>query len=354
MNKFKLSGKIFDQNSLPYIIAEIGVNHNGSVDKAKQLIKLAQESGADGVKFQTYKAEKIASKNSPSYWDLNMEPCKNQYELFKKFDGFTEKDYEECYKYSKSLNIDFLSTPFDIEAVEFLDKFVPFHKIASADITNVPLLRKIASKKKPVILSTGASNLQEIEFAVNEIYNAGCKEVILLHCILNYPTEFVNANLNMIQSLQRSFPDMHIGISDHTLADKDMLSLTTAYIMGARVIEKHFTDDKSIKGGDHFHSMDGDDLIKLNCSIKFVNKLFGGDVKVPLKSEKKSRENARRSIVVNKDIIKGGVFSENNLTCKRPGTGISAIYWDKVIGSKAKKNLKSDHILKLADFENES
>ena len=269
MTSIKLSNKIYNNKSLPYIIAEIGVNHNGSLDKAKLLIKSAKEAGADGVKFQTYKAEKIASKDSPSYWDLNMEPCKNQYELFKKYDTFTDEDYMACYEYAKYLNIDFLSTPFDAEAVEFLDPLVPFHKIASADITNIPLLRHIAGKSKPVIISTGASTLEEIELAMFELSKHGAKEIILLHCILNYPTQFSNANLNMINSLQASFPEIHVGISDHTLADKEMLSMTTAYTMGARVIEKHFTDDKTIKGGDHLHSMDKEDLLTLRKNISF-------------------------------------------------------------------------------------
>ncbi len=350
MKAVKLSDQVYDSNSLPYIIAEIGVNHNGSLDKAKILIKAAKDAGASGVKFQTYKAEKIASKDSPSYWDLNMEPCKNQYELFKKYDTFTDADYKVCFEYAKSLNIDFLSTPFDADAVEFLDPLVPFHKIASADITNVPLLRHVASKLKPVVISTGASNLTEIEFAVNELSSYGCEEIVLLHCILNYPTSFSDANLNMIDSLQISFPNIHIGISDHTLADSDMLSLTTAYIKGARVIEKHFTDDKTIKGGDHLHSMDKNDLVKLNKNIAFVNSLLGLSIKKPLESEEKARKNARRSIVVASDVKCGTELIESDLTYKRPASGISTLHWDDVIGRVVKENLDEGHILQWDDL----
>jgi len=350
MTSIKLSNKIYNNKSLPYIIAEIGVNHNGSLDKAKLLIKSAKEAGADGVKFQTYKAEKIASKDSPSYWDLNMEPCKNQYELFKKYDSFTDEDYMACYEYAKYLNIDFLSTPFDAEAVEFLDPLVPFHKIASADITNIPLLRHIAGKSKPVIISTGASTLEEIELAMFELSKHGAKEIILLHCILNYPTQFSNANLNMINSLQASFPEIHVGISDHTLADKEMLSMTTAYTMGARVIEKHFTDDKTIKGGDHLHSMDKEDLLTLKKNISFVNSLFGSNIKKPLESEGKSRKNARRSIVISNNVKKGAKLAEIDLTYKRPASGISTLYWDDVIGRVTNKDLDFDHILQWNDL----
>ena len=265
-----------------YIIAEAGLNHNGSIAKAKELILSAKKSGASGVKFQTYKAEKIASKDSPSYWDLNMEPCINQYELFKKHDKFTDDDYLECAKYANSIGIDFLSTPFDSDAIDFLDPLVPFHKVSSSDITNTPFLRKIASKGKPVILSTGASTIPEIEQALNTLHNGGCDSVILLHCILNYPTDFSDANLNMMHSLSNAFPQYHIGLSDHTLADENMLVLTSAYTMGARVIEKHFTYNKEERGGDHMHSMDEDDLLKFTENVKFINNLLGMNFKKPL------------------------------------------------------------------------
>ena len=185
---------------------------------------------------------------------------------------------------------------------------------------------------------------------MHELSEHGAKEIILLHCILNYPTKFSNANLNMISSLQESFPGIHVGISDHTLADKEMLSLTTAYIMGARVIEKHFTDDKTIKGGDHLHSMDKSDLLRLNSNISFVNSLFGSHIKKPLESEEKSRINARRSIVINKNVKKGMKLEETDLTYKRPASGISTIYWDDVIGRVTNKDLDLDHILQWDDL----
>ena len=350
MKSFKLANKTYSNNSLPYIIAEVGVNHNNSLEEAKKMILSAKNAGATGVKFQTYKAEKIAAKESPYYWDLKMEPSTNQYDFFKKWDQFSENDYIECAKYANSIGIDFLSTPFDSDAIDFLDPMVPFHKISSSDITNTPFLRHIASKKKPVILSTGASTLSEIEDAVETLYSNNCDNVILLQCILNYPTKFSNANLSMMNSLASAFPNCHIGLSDHTLADEYMLVLTTAYAMGARVIEKHYTYDKTIQGGDHLHSMDEEDLFRLTSNIAFVNKLFGSELKEPLESEDLARKNARRSIVIQNKLSKGETISEKDITYKRPASGVSTSNWDDVIGRIVNKDLDVDHILQWSDL----
>ena len=350
MKSFKLANKTYSNNSLPYIIAEVGVNHNNSLEEAKKMILSAKNAGATGVKFQTYKAEKIAAKESPYYWDLEMESSTNQYDFFKKWDQFSENDYIECAKYANSIGIDFLSTPFDSDAIDFLDPMVPFHKISSSDITNTPFLRHIASKKKPVVLSTGASTLSEIEDAVETLYSNNCDNVILLQCILNYPTKFSNANLSMMNSLESAFPNCHIGLSDHTLADENMLVLTTAYAMGARVIEKHYTYDKTIQGGDHLHSMDEEDLSRLTSNIAFVNNLFGSELKEPLESEELARKNARRSIVIQNKLSKGETISEKDITYKRPASGVSTSNWDDVIGRIVNKDLDVDHILQWSDL----
>ena len=350
MKSFKLANKTYSKNSLPYIIAEVGVNHNNSLEEAKKMILSAKKAGATGVKFQTYKAEKIAAKESPYYWDLEMEPSTNQYDFFKKWDQFSENDYIECAKYANTIGIDFLSTPFDSDAIDFLDPMVPFHKISSSDITNTPFLRHIANKKKPVVLSTGASTLSEIEDAVETLYSNNCDNVILLQCILNYPTKFSNANLSMMNSLAATFPNCHIGLSDHTLADQNMLVLTTAYAMGARVIEKHYTSDKTIQGGDHLHSMDEDDLSRLTSNIAFVNSLFGSELKEPLESEELARKNARRSIVIQNKLSKGETISEKDMTYKRPASGVSTSNWDDVIGRVVNKDLDVDHILQWSDL----
>lgn len=350
MKSFKLANKTYSKNSLPYIIAEVGVNHNNSLEEAKKMILSAKKAGATGVKFQTYKAEKIAAKESPYYWDLEMESSTNQYDFFKKWDQFSENDYIECAKYANTIGIDFLSTPFDSDAIDFLDPMVPFHKISSSDITNTPFLRHIANKKKPVVLSTGASTLSEIEDAVETLYSNNCDNVILLQCILNYPTKFSNANLSMMNSLASAFPSCHIGLSDHTLADENMLVLTTAYSMGARVIEKHYTYDKTIQGGDHLHSMDEEDLSRLTSNIAFVNSLFGSELKEPLESEELARKNARRSIVIQNKLSKGETISEKDITYKRPASGVSTSNWDDVIGRIVNKDLDVDHILQWSDL----
>ena len=228
---------------------------------------------------------------------------------------------------------------------------MPFFKVASADITNIPFLRKIASKQKPVLLSTGASNQAEIDLATSELQKYGCKDLCLLHCILNYPTLNENANLDMINGLQESYPDRVVGYSDHTLPDPQMLVLTAAYLKGALVIEKHFTHDKNLPGNDHYHAMDVEDLRQFKRNIEKLIKLRGAKVKVPLPSEEISRKNARRSIVLKRLVETGKILEVNDLTYKRPGTGISPEFWDQVIGCKTLKSLSEDQILEWTDIE---
>ena len=347
----KLGSKFITKQSRPYLIAEIGVNHEGSLDNAKKLIDLAKEGGANAAKFQSYKANKIASKNSPSYWDTTKESTKSQYELFKKYDSFEESDYIELSNHCKNIGIDFLSTPFDDFAIDFLDNIVPFFKIASADITSIPFLRKIAKKGKPVILSTGASNLKEINFAISTLNQEGCNSIALLHCILNYPTSNNNAHLSMIKSLIKNYPNYIVGYSDHTLPDKNMTSLIASFLLGAVIIEKHFTNDKSLPGNDHYHAMDIKDLKRFNELID-INCGLIGDIfeKKPIASEEISRLNARRSIVAKNILKKGHVITEEDITYKRPGNGISPIYWDKVLGMRLSQDIESDHIIQWEDL----
>ncbi len=351
MRKILLNRLEVNENSLPYIIAEVGVNHENSIEKAFELIDLAKEGGANAVKFQTYKAEKIASVNSPSYWDLSEVPTKTQYKLFKKYDHFGEDEYIKLANYSNKIGIEFISTPFDIEAVDFLDPIMNFYKVASADITNYPLLRKIASKNKPVILSTGASKVEEIDSACKELIANGVKNIALLHCILNYPTKDEDANLNMIQFLKDRFPSYIIGLSDHTYPKNDMNICFMSYVAGARIIEKHFTFDKSLKDNDHFHSMNVDDLKILKNRCQEINKIMGQYQREILQSEEISNLNARRSLVTAKIIKKGEIISESMIICKRPGTGISPIHYDEVIGLEANRDLNEDHILQWTDIK---
>ena len=350
--RLNIDNKILQRGSKPYIIAEIGVNHEADIDKAKQLIDLAKEGGADAAKFQSYKAEKLASKNSPSYWDTSLESTKSQYELFKKYDKFGEKEYIQLADHCKKQDISFLSTPFDHDSIDFLNNLMPFYKIASADLTNIPLLRKVSSKDKPIVLSTGACNMEEIKTALETISKCNKNPVSLLHCILNYPTLNKNANLLMIESLRTNFPQTIIGYSDHTIPNENMSVLTSSYVLGALIIEKHFTDDKTQKGNDHYHSMDVNDLKIFKRNVNYVREMMGNNLtKQPIANETISRENARRSIVINKKLKKGDEISERNITYKRPGTGISTIFWDKVIGRKINKSLSEDHILQWNDLE---
>tara|TARA_Y100000590_G_scaffold470736_1_gene669012 strand:- start:8305 stop:9309 length:1005 start_codon:yes stop_codon:yes gene_type:complete len=334
------------------VIAEIGVNHEGSLSKAKRLIDAAAQAGAHAAKFQTYKAENLASVNSKAYWDTKLEKTKSQYQLFKKYDSFNEKEYIKLSLHCKKRKIDFLSTPFDINSVNFLNPIMKYYKIASADITNLPLIEAIAKKRKPVLLSTGASKISEIKFAVNFLKKKGCPNVSILHCILNYPTNYENANLNMIKSLSKNFPDLTIGYSDHTLPDNSMLTLVSSFLKGARIIEKHFTDNKKLKGNDHYHAMDSKDLKVFFNSLDKLDSISGLNKKKPLKTEKISIKNARRSVIINFDLEKGVKINKSMITTKRPGTGISPIYFKKVIGKYLKYKLKKDHILKWKDLTN--
>ena len=343
--------KITKESKL-FIIAEIGVNHDCSISKAKKMILKAKQGGANVAKFQTYKAEKLASKVSPSYWDNKKEKKKNQFELFKQYDHFDKKDYKLLSDYCKKVGIEFCSTPFDEDAVDFINPFVYFFKIASADINNFFLIKKICEKKKPIILSTGASSIKEIKEAITFIKKNKIppEKVIIMHCILNYPTKDENANLNMIIDLKRVFPKHIIGYSDHTLPDNYMSSISAAYTMGAVVIEKHFTYDKKKKGNDHYHSMDYEDLKKIRLITNIIKSKLGHKKKFFINTEKIARLNARRSLFLNRDMEKNARIKKEDLICLRPGSGIPPNNFKKVIGKKTKKNLKKGKILAYSDF----
>jgi sialic acid synthase SpsE len=332
----------------PFIIAEAGVNHEGSMDLAKRLILEAQESGADAIKFQTYKADTIASKDSPSYWDLTKESTTSQHALFQKYDKFWKEEYEALKRVCDEEGIEFMSTPFDVQSVDFLNDLMNVFKISSSDITNKPFIEYMAKHKKPIILSTGASELFEIQQAVSWI-NPFEVSLVLLHCVLNYPTPDKEANLGMIKGLQHHFPDNIIGYSDHTLP-KDMSTLLTATLLGARVIEKHFTHDKTLPGNDHYHAMDKTDLIKFNKSLSGQLELLGDfDVK-RVASEKLAVENARRSLVATKSLKKGEVITLEHLTWKRPAHGVSPKHINEIVGKRLTQDVSEDQVLKWNYF----
>ena len=345
----QLGGRLSNPHSW-FLIAEIGVNHENSMDTAKKMIEEAAMNGASAVKFQTYKANKLAIKDSPSYWDTEKEPSKNQFDLFSKFDSFEQSNYIELSEYAKKCGIEFMSTAFDMESLEWIDPLVEIHKIASADITNIPLIRAIASKAKPVCLSTGAASFDEIETAVNELKTYGNGEIALLHCVLNYPCPDENAYLGRIQELMIRYPNVIIGYSDHTVPDSESLAVIAAYGMGARVIEKHFTHDKTLEGNDHYHAMDAADLKQLSIRLNQV----GSMSKTPLESEFLSSQeaaiqHARRSIVTSRNINSGEVLTSENLTTKRPASGLSPLNWDKLIGRVVKEDLPEDYLISFKD-----
>ncbi|WP_299007659.1 N-acetylneuraminate synthase family protein [uncultured Shewanella sp.] len=341
----KINGYLVNNNLSPYIIAEIGVNHEGDMKLAKKLIEQAAEGGAHAAKFQSYKAGLIASKNSPAYWDKNKEPTDSQYKLFQKYDSFGPKEYIELAEHCKKIGIDFMSTPFDLDAVDFLAPLMPAFKIASADITNIPLIRKCASMGKPLIMSTGAATLPEIEFALMTAKAAGASDICLLHCVLNYPTPEENAQLGYIKTLSKVFPDVIIGYSDHVAPDETISALEASMLLGACVLEKHFTHDKSLPGNDHYHSMNKEDLALFVQKAKKYKTMIASNDK-EIEKESSARLHARRSIVAAKDLSIGTVITENDLIAKRPAHGISPIHWDDIVGMKVVVDIKEDELIK--------
>lgn len=342
--------KYFKSEIQPYIIAEIGVNHGCDIDLAKKQIFLAKKGGANAVKFQTYKAEKITSKFSNAYWDKKEEKTKSQYELFKKYDSFNEKEYLELCKYAKRIGIDFSSTPFDLECIDFLKKIVKFFKISSSDITNYQLIEKVAKTNLPMVISTGASNIDEIKEALKIIKKHNNHKIVVMHCTLSYPTKDRDANLGAIIDMKKNFKKDFIGFSDHTKADKSFRVITTSYLLGSKVIEKHFTHNKKLRGNDHYHSIDTNDLKLLRLELKKTIEIFGKTKKFVLRSENKSRLFARRSLIINRDTPKGSRLFKKDISIKRPGTGIEPKFLKKINGKKLKKNKKGDQVLFWKDL----
>lgn len=332
----------------PYIIAEVGVNHECNMDLAKRLISEAAEGGADSVKFQSYKADTLASKNSPAYWDLTKEKTKSQHQLFKKYDKFWKEEFVQLKKYCEEFKIEFMSTPFDLESAEFLNELMDVIKISSSDITNKPFIEYLCNFNKPIILSTGASNLDEISDALNWIKPFNNK-LAILHCILNYPTDEINANLGMILDLKEKFPNNIIGYSDHTMPS-DMKVMEIASLLGCHIIEKHFTHDKKLPGNDHYHAMDKSDLINYFDAISRISKIYGKKSKDSIQTENISRLNARRSLVFKQDLAKNTIIIKEHLTWKRPASGISPKHIDNVVGKKLIKDIVEDEILQWEMF----
>jgi len=329
-----------------FIIAEAGVNHNGSTELAKKLIDAASESGADAVKFQTFKAEKLVSRDAKkaAYQQKNMqEESDSQYEMLKKLE-LDVATHKELIAYAKSKNILFLSTPFDLESIELLDDLhLPIFKIPSGEITNLPYLRAIAKLNKKVILSTGMSTMQEVREAFEMIVNNGTQKenITILHANTMYPTPMEDVNLRAMLSIQKEL-GVAVGYSDHTLGIEVPIA---AVAMGASVIEKHFTLSRDMEGPDHKASLEPHDLTAMVKAIRNIEKALGSAEKKPSLSEMPNITVARKSIVAARKIAKGEVLSEENLTVKRPAGGINPMRWDEILGRVATKEYDVDAMI---------
>ena len=328
-----------------FIIAEAGVNHNGNIKLAYKLIDKASLAKVDAIKFQTFTANTLVTKNARmAKYQSKDKRFKSQFEMLKKLE-FSKAMHKKCIIRCKKRNINFLSSPFSIEDVVFLEQFnLMYFKIPSGEITNLPYLRFIAGRKKKIILSTGMSTNKEINDAVNLLkkYGTNLKDIILLHCNSAYPTPYEDVNLNSIILLKKKFR-VKIGISDHSQGIEVPIS---AVALGAVVVEKHFTLSRKLKGPDHSSSIEPEELNQMIKSIRNIEKALNTKKKIT-RSEKNNIKIVRKSIVARRDILKEEFFTEKNLTCKRPGTGIYPRLYDKVIGLKAKKNFKTDDIIKI-------
>ena len=325
------------------IIAEAGVNHNGDINLAKKLIEQAAKAGADVVKFQTFKANSCVSVSAKKakYQLETTAKEESQLEMIQKLELSYESHFE-LMKHCKKHGIAFLSTPFDLESVEFLRGLdLPYFKIPSGEITNLPYLKAVAKCKKKVLLSTGMANLGEIEAALTILRKNGTRNITLLHCNTEYPTPFEDVNLNALKTLKEAFK-LEVGYSDHT---EGIVASLGAVALGAVVIEKHFTLDKTMEGPDHRASLEFEELRALCKGIRELEKALGSGIKKASKSEAKNKIIARKSLVAKREIQKGEKFSIENLTTKRPGSGISAMRYEEYLGKRALKTYKKDELI---------
>ncbi|MBA5851072.1 N-acetylneuraminate synthase [Clostridium sp. cel8] len=332
---------MFDSNHI-FIIAEAGVNHNGNIDIAKKLVDVAVSSGADAIKFQTFKAENLVTKNAPkAEYQKNNTGNGNQYEMLKNLELSLE-DHITLKNYSEKKGIMFISTPFDFESVDLLEKVnVPLYKISSGDLTNIPLLKYISKLKKPMIISTGMANLGEVEEAVRAVEECGNNQISLLHCTSNYPTDYEDVNLNAMITLKNAFK-LPVGYSDHTVGIEVAIA---ASAMGAKIIEKHFTLDKNMKGPDHKASLNPEELIKMISCIRNIEKAFGDGIKRCNKSEEKSKFVSRKSIVAKRFIKKGELIFLDMIDIKRPEGGVEPKYIQYITGNKALVDIEKDSLI---------
>ncbi|MBW9222852.1 N-acetylneuraminate synthase family protein [Methanothermococcus sp. SCGC AD-155-K20] len=334
MKTVKIGNRYIGKAESCFIIAEAGLNHNGDVELAKELIEKAAEVGADAIKFQSYHAENFISKDS------------EYYQLFKKLE-LSEEEFKELYKFAKQKGMIFLSTPLDLEYANVLSEIgVPAFKIASGDLTFMPLLKKVAETGKPVILSTGMANISEIYEAVSILRTNSCEDIILLHCISSYPTPFDEVNLRAITTLKNVF-NLPVGYSDHTLGS---IIPIVAVALGAKVIEKHFTLDKNMGGPDHKLSADPEEFKYMIKEIRIVERALGDGIKRPMECEESVRLHGRRCIVAKRFIGKGEMITESDITYKRPAIGIKPKFKDIILNRRIKKDKNEEDAIMWSDL----
>ncbi len=332
------------------IIAEAGVNHNGNLNLAYKMVDAAKNAGADIIKFQTGKPEEVISKFAPKadYQEKATGKNESQLEMCKK----VSLDYEDFIRlkvYCEKVGICFLSTPFDLKSIEFLENLnIGFWKIPSGEVTNLPYLIKIANTHRPIVMSTGMCNLEEIGTAIKILDKHGGGKISLLHCTTEYPVPYEDVNLKAMHTLREQF-GLEVGYSDHTQGIEVSIA---AVAMGASIIEKHFTLDRNMEGPDHKASLQPDELEKMVRGIRHIENAIGTGDKRPARSEIKNIEIARKSIVAACDIRAGEIFSEQNLTTKRPGNGISPMQWYKILGRKAKMDYIADELIAVNELKN--
>lgn len=342
-----MSGTPFLTKNKVYIIAEAGVNHNGDLANALCLIDEAKKAGADAVKFQTFIASKGVSKHAKmaDYQKENIGKETSQLDMVKQLE-LSFADFVDIKEYCDEVGIQFLSTPFDYESVDFLNSIVPFFKIGSGEITNYPFLKHVAKKNKPIILSTGMSTLAEVEKALAVITKEGCNDIILLHCTTNYPCPYDEVNLQAMLTLRDAF-NFPVGYSDHTLGIEVPVA---AVAMGAKVIEKHFTLDKNLPGPDHKASLDPKELAEMVKVIRNIESALGDGIKKPNQSELQVMNVARKSLVAARDLKAGAIVQDGDVAIKRPGNGIKPEFLDIIIGKKLLRDVGEDELFSWECF----
>lgn len=331
---------------MTYIIAEAGVNHNGDIEIAKKMIDVASEAGVDCIKFQTFKADKLVVKNAPTAeYQMQSTGTNSQFDMLKKLE-LSFDSFRLLKEYALDRGVDFCSTAFDNESIEFLyDLGLKFWKIPSGELTNVPYIEKIAKYNMPIIMSTGMAEISEIDYIVNLIRKYNDNELIILHCNTEYPTPFQDVNLSAMDVLKERYA-VKVGYSDHTKGIEVPIAATA---LGAKVIEKHFTLDRNMEGPDHKASLEPNELKKMVESIRNIEKAIGNKVKFVTESESKNKSVARKSIVAAKQIKKGEIFTAENLSVKRPGTGISPLKWHDILGKKSQFDYDKEELIKLEE-----